>query len=334
MRPSAPGVAPPGAARTRRSTRAAREIIADVRAGGDAALLRVHASTSTARASRSSRSRALSSLRPRRARRTTRRQRSNARSRTCGAFTRRRRARRCPWRPRRACAANGAPCRSAVGLYVPAGSAPLPSTAIMLAVPAQIAGCPDARAVHAAAARRHGRPRRALRGATLRRASGSSRWAVRRRSPRWPTARESVPQGRQDLRTRQRLGHRGQAAGRPAIRRARRRPAGGSVRGAGHRRSTARAEFVAADLLAQAEHSPDAQVILVTTSRRLAEATSPADRAATQQLAVAEIVRQSLEGSRICASSESRGRIRGEQCLCTRAPDPRSRAAARLAANA
>src|SRR3984957_14598476 len=30
----------------------------------------------------------------------------------------------------------------AVGLYVPAGSAPLPSTAIMLAVPADIAGCP------------------------------------------------------------------------------------------------------------------------------------------------------------------------------------------------
>src|SRR5690606_15672483 len=29
----------------------------------------------------------------------------------------------------------------AVGLYVPAGSAPLPSTAIMLAVPSQIAGC-------------------------------------------------------------------------------------------------------------------------------------------------------------------------------------------------
>ncbi|MDH5228428.1 MAG: histidinol dehydrogenase, partial [Gammaproteobacteria bacterium] len=29
-----------------------------------------------------------------------------------------------------------------VGLYVPAGSAPLPSTALMLAVPAKIAGCP------------------------------------------------------------------------------------------------------------------------------------------------------------------------------------------------
>ena len=33
-----------------------------------------------------------------------------------------------------------------VGLYVPAGSAPLPSTAIMLAVPARIAGC-EARAI-------------------------------------------------------------------------------------------------------------------------------------------------------------------------------------------
>ncbi|RMF97357.1 MAG: histidinol dehydrogenase [Gammaproteobacteria bacterium] len=31
----------------------------------------------------------------------------------------------------------------AVGLYVPAGSAPLPSTAIMLAVPARLAGCPQ-----------------------------------------------------------------------------------------------------------------------------------------------------------------------------------------------
>jgi histidinol dehydrogenase len=34
---------------------------------------------------------------------------------------------------------------------------------------------------------------------------------------------------------------------------------------------TARAEFVAADLLAQAEHSPDAQALLVTTSLRLAQ---------------------------------------------------------------
>src|SRR5690606_15875794 len=30
-----------------------------------------------------------------------------------------------------------------VGLYVPAGSAPLPSTALMLAIPARLAGCPE-----------------------------------------------------------------------------------------------------------------------------------------------------------------------------------------------
>jgi histidinol dehydrogenase len=35
---------------------------------------------------------------------------------------------------------------------------------------------------------------------------------------------------------------------------------------------TARADFVAADLLAQAEHSPDAQALLVTNSARLADA--------------------------------------------------------------
>ena len=30
-----------------------------------------------------------------------------------------------------------------VGLYIPAGSAPLPSTVMMLAIPAKLAGCPD-----------------------------------------------------------------------------------------------------------------------------------------------------------------------------------------------
>lgn len=38
-----------------------------------------------------------------------------------------------------------------VGLYVPAGSAPLPSTALMLGVPARLAGCREGGALHAAA---------------------------------------------------------------------------------------------------------------------------------------------------------------------------------------
>ena len=43
----------------------------------------------------------------------------------------------------------------AVGLYVPAGSAPLPSTAIMLAVPAALAGCPERVLVYGPEPRRH-----------------------------------------------------------------------------------------------------------------------------------------------------------------------------------
>ena len=47
--------------------------------------------------------------------------------------------------PQRLRSPNASPrvrCAGAVGLYVPGGSAVLPSTALMLAVPAQIAGCP------------------------------------------------------------------------------------------------------------------------------------------------------------------------------------------------
>ena len=49
--------------------------------------------------------------------------------------------------------------------------------------------------------------------------------------------------------------------------RGRLRPARRTLGGPGTRRRTARAEFVAADLLAQAEHDPLAQAILVTDSR-------------------------------------------------------------------
>ena len=44
------------------------------------------------------------------------------------------------------------------------------------------------------------------------------------------------------------------------------------------------AEYIAADLLAQAEHDPDAIALLVTTSRKLAEAVREARGRATQRL--------------------------------------------------
>ena len=110
-----------------------------VRTSGDAALAHLHRARSTA--SRSARSRCRRRSSSRRARRSPRRssRRSSARSATCAPSTRAQRPQRARGRDRaRACAASAARARSrTVGLYVPAGTAPLPSTAIMLAVPAR-----------------------------------------------------------------------------------------------------------------------------------------------------------------------------------------------------
>ena len=114
---------------------------------------------------------------------------------------------RCP-----ACAASASSGRSRVGLYVPAGSAPLPSAVIMLAVPARIAGCPqrvlctpprrDGSGASGGAGRRAAvRHRHGVQG---RRRAGHRRARLRHRER---------PQGRQDLRSRQCLGDGRQAAG-------------------------------------------------------------------------------------------------------------------------
>ena len=61
---------------------------------------------------------------------------------------------------------------------------------------------------------------------------------------------------------------------------------------------TARADFVAADLLAQAEHDAQAQAILVTPSRQLAEATAAAIQAQLGSLSRRAILDKSLASSR------------------------------------
>jgi histidinol dehydrogenase len=157
----------------------------------------------------------------------------------------------------------------AVGLYVPAGSAPLPSTAIMLGVPAALAACPvrvmctppgrDG-AVHAGvlvAARKSGIER-------IYKAGGAQAIAAMA----YGTA--SIPKCDKifgpgnafvtaaKLRVAQDAD--GAAADLPA----------GVTEVMVIADDTARAQFVAADLLAQAEHSADAQALLVTTSLRLA----------------------------------------------------------------
>jgi histidinol dehydrogenase len=159
----------------------------------------------------------------------------------------------------------------AVGLYVPAGTAALPSTALMLAIPARIAGCPlrvmctpprpDGAADPAVlvAARLCGMERVfKLGGAQAVAAMAYGTASVPKVSKifgpgnSWVTAAKQIVA--QDAE--------GAALDMPA----------GPSEVLVIADDNARPEFVAADLLAQAEHSTDAQVVLVTTSRAQAEA--------------------------------------------------------------
>ncbi len=158
----------------------------------------------------------------------------------------------------------------AVGLYVPAGSAPLPSTAIMLAVPATIAGCPvrilctpadengNLNAATLLAARRSGITDVFKIGGAQAIAAMAYGTATVPKVDRvfgpgnaWVTAAKSLVAGD---------------------------PAGASIdMPAGPSEvlviadDTANPIFVAADLLSQAEHGEDSQVILITTSRKVAD---------------------------------------------------------------
>jgi len=61
----------------------------------------------------------------------------------------------------------------------------------------------------------------------------------------------------------------------------------------------ARADFVAADLLAQAEHSIDAQAVLVSTSRELLQAVNEELETQMKRLDREETLRQSIEHARL-----------------------------------
>ncbi len=183
-----------------------------------------------------------------------------------------------------------------VGLYVPAGNAPLPSTALMLAIPAALAGCrtrllctppqADGRADPAVltAARSCGVQRVfKLGGAQAIAAMAYGTESVPKvqkvfgPGSTWVTAAKA--QVAQDP-----LGA------------ARDLPAGPSELLV-IADDTAIPAFVAADLLSQAEHGPDSQVLLVTTSAAICARTLAEIK--TQQLSLSrrEIVSQSLQYS-------------------------------------
>jgi histidinol dehydrogenase len=186
----------------------------------------------------------------------------------------------------------------AVGLYVPAGSAPLPSTAIMLAVPAAIAACPvrvmctpplrggTADPAVLTAARRSGVERvfkaggaQAVAAMAYGTASVPKCDKIFGPGNAWVTAAKIL--AAQDPA--------GAAADLPA----------GVTEVMVIADDSARADFVAADLLAQAEHSSQAQSLLVTTSAQLAEDAAREVRRQAAALTRQGILAESLTHLRI-----------------------------------
>ncbi len=186
----------------------------------------------------------------------------------------------------------------AVGLYVPAGTAPLPSAAIMLAVPAAIAGCPTRilctppradgsadPAVLVAASRAGVTDIFKIGGAQAIAAMAYGTESVPKvckifgPGNAWVTCAKSLVSGDAE----------GAAIDLPA----------GPSEVLVIADANASAEFVASDLLAQAEHGTDSQVVLVTDAPELAQAVA---RELDEQLATlsrAEIARAALENSRL-----------------------------------
>lgn len=186
----------------------------------------------------------------------------------------------------------------AVGLYVPAGVAPLPSAAVMLAVPARIAGCPtrilctpprkDGTAdpavlmvANLCGVRRVFKVGGAQAIAAMAYGTATIPKVDKVLGPgnAWVTAAKMLAANDPE----------GAALDLPAG------PSEVLVIADGQ----ANPEFVAADLLAQAEHSADAQAILVTTSQALAEATLQQLEAQMRRLGRESTLRESINHARL-----------------------------------
>jgi histidinol dehydrogenase len=184
-----------------------------------------------------------------------------------------------------------------VGLYVPAGSAPLPSTAIMLAVPARIAGC-GARAIASSAG-----PDGKVHAAVLVAAELCGIDTVYKIGGAQAIA--ALAFGTESVRKVDKIFGPGSAWVTAAKQIVAADPAGAAIDlPAGPSEvlviadDSADASFVAANLLAQAEHDTLAQVILVTTSAAFAKTVAAEVAVQTRNLTRREIVNVSMHSSR------------------------------------
>ena len=190
-----------------------------------------------------------------------------------------------------------------VGLYVPAGTAPLPSAAIMLAVPAVIAGCPRITlctpprpdgladpAVLVAATRAGVREIYKIGGAQAIAAMAYGTESIPKvrkifgPGNAWVTSAKTIVSSDPN----------GAAIDMPAG------PSEVLVIGD----EFASAEFIAADLLSQAEHGVDSQVMLVTTDRALADKVREEIDSQLKGLSRAAIAAAALENSMIIIAED------------------------------
>jgi histidinol dehydrogenase len=186
----------------------------------------------------------------------------------------------------------------AVGLYVPAGVAPLPSAAIMLAVPARIAGCTTR--ILCTPPRKDGKADPAV--LTVAKLCGIERVF----KIGGAQAIAAMAYGTQSVPKADKVFGPGNAWVTAAKLAVSNDPDGAALDlPAGPSEvlviadESARAEFVAADLLAQAEHSADAQVVLVTPSPDLARATLAQLDQQMLRLGRERTLKESIQHSRI-----------------------------------
>lgn len=185
-----------------------------------------------------------------------------------------------------------------VGLYVPAGSAPLPSTALMLGVPAQMAGCANVILCTPPRADGSADPT-VLAAAALCGISRVFTLGGAQAIAAMAYGSDSVPRC-------DKLFGPGNAFVTEAKLQVSTDPAGAAIdMPAGPSEvlviadASARAEFVAADLLSQAEHGADSQAILLTTSSELARQVREELVTQASTLARADILSQAMQHIRL-----------------------------------
>ncbi|MUK38085.1 histidinol dehydrogenase [Aliivibrio fischeri] len=179
-----------------------------------------------------------------------------------------------------------------VGLYIPGGSAPLPSTVLMLGIPAQIAGChkvvlcsppPIADEILYVAKLCKIDEVYNIGGAQAVAAMAYGTESVSKVDKIFGPGNAYVTEAKRQVSN----DFRGAAIDMPA----------GPSEVLVIADETADPDFIAADLLSQAEHGPDSQVVLVTPSPIIADQVADAVEKQLKKLTRADIARQALGSS-------------------------------------